>query len=134
MSDGGAGEVRGVVVAHAGLAGALVTAVRQIAGLQEGALAALSNEGLGPDGIRDAIAEMLGPDGPAVIFTDLREGSCGIAAQRLCTDRPDRVVVTGVNLPMLLDFAMKRYLPLEDLVPRLVDRGRGAVQALPERD
>lgn len=130
MSDGG---VRGVVVAHAGLAGALVAAVRDIAGLDEDALRPLSNEGLAPDGIRDAIAAALGDHGPAVVFTDLREGSCGIAAQRLCVDRPDHVVVTGVNLPMLLDFAMKRHLPLEDLVHRLVDRGRGAIQALPER-
>ncbi len=126
-------QIRGVVVAHSGLANGLVEAVQQIAGLEPDALVPLSNEGLGPDGIRDRLAELLPGDGPAVIFTDLREGSCGIAAQRLCVDRPDHVVVTGVNLPMLLDFAMKRYLPLDELVERLVDRGRSAVQALPER-
>lgn len=123
--------IRGVVVAHSGLARGLVDAVEQIAGLDVDALRPFSNDGLGPDAIRDGLAELLGDAGPAVIFTDLREGSCGIAAQRLCVDRPDHVVVTGVNLPMLLDFAMKRHLPLRDLVPRLVDRGRSAVQALP---
>lgn len=126
--------VRGVVVAHAALAQGLVDAVRRIAGTEEEALVPLSNEGLGTDAIRDRLAEILTGGGPAVIFTDLREGSCGIAAQRLCIDRADHVVVTGVNLPMLLDFAMKRHLPLDDLVERLVDRGRAAVQALPERE
>lgn len=125
--------VRGVVVAHSGLASGLVAAVRDIAGLDAEALVPLSNEGLGPDAIRDRLAELLPGDGPAVIFSDLREGSCGIAAQRLCVDRPDHIVVTGVNLPMLLDFSMKRHLPLHELVERLVDRGRNAVQALPER-
>lgn len=126
--------IRGVVVAHSALAGALVAAVRSIAGLEAEALQPLSNEGMAPDAIRDALAGMLDDTGPAIIFTDLREGSCGIAAQRLCVDRADHVVITGVNLPMLLDFAMKRHLPLQDLVERVVDRGRSAVQALPERD
>lgn len=128
------GLVRGVVVTHAGLGQALVEAVTRIAGLEADALLAVSNEGMGPDGIREALDRALGGEGPAVIFTDLRQGSCGIAAQRLCIDRPDYVVVTGVNLPMLLDFAMKRHLPLPDLVERIVDRGRSAVQALPERE
>ena len=125
--------IRGVVVAHSALAEALAGAVQSIAGLEPGALQPLRNEGLAPDAIRDALDELLAGAGPAIIFTDLREGSCGIAAQRLCVDRPDHVVITGVNLPMLLDFAMKRHLPLGDLVERLVDRGRSAVQALPER-
>ncbi len=127
------GLIRGVVVAHSSLANGLVEAVGQIAGVGDEALTPLSNDGLGPDAIRDRLAELLDDGRPAVIFTDLREGSCGIAAQRLCKDRSEYVVLTGVNLPMLLDFAMKRHLPMEDLVSRLVDRGRNAVQALPER-
>jgi mannose/fructose-specific phosphotransferase system component IIA len=126
--------VRGVVVAHSAVAEALVEAVRRIAGTDEQALLPMSNEGLAPDAVRDRLAEILPADGPAIIFSDLREGSCGIAAQRLCVTREDHVVITGVNLPMLLDFAMKRHLPLADLVERVVDRGRTAVQALPERD
>ena len=126
--------VRGVVVAHSSLAHGLVDAVRAIAGLEPDALQPLSNDQLAPDAIRDRLLEVLGDRGPTIIFTDLREGSCGIAAQRACVDQPDQVVLTGVNLPMLLDFAMKRHLPLEDLLERLVDRGRNAVMALPERE
>lgn len=131
MSEPG---VRGVVVAHSDVARALVEAVQRIAGSDDAVLVPLSNEGLGPDGIRDRLAELLSDGSPAVIFSDLREGSCGIAAQRLCVEHPAHVVITGVNLPMLLDFVMKRHLPLQELVVRLVERGRGAVQALPERE
>ena len=42
MSDG----VRGLVVAHAGIASGLVEAVRQISGAEEAALGAVSNAGI----------------------------------------------------------------------------------------
>jgi len=123
--------LRGVVVAHGDLADALIRAVERIAGPADGALVSLSNEGLGPEGIRERLTELVG-DGPAVVFTDLREGSCGLAARQVCTGRPGHVVVTGANLPVLLDFVMKRHLPLDELVKRLVERGRNSIGATPE--
>jgi mannose/fructose-specific phosphotransferase system component IIA len=129
MSDG---EVRGIVVAHSELARALITAVESIAGTTEGALVPLSNDGLGPEAIRERLDELAG-DGPAIVFADLREGSCGLAARAVCMgDGPRRALVTGVNLPVLLDFVMKRHLPLDDLVARLVERGRAAITSAPE--
>lgn len=125
--------IRGVVVTHASLARALIEAVDRIVGLDEGALLALSNEGLGPADIRDRLAELVGP-GPAILFTDLREGSCGMAAQHLCLQNPDQVLITGVNLPMLLDFALNRDRPLDELVQHVLTRARDAIQRFPERD
>lgn len=123
MSDGG---VRGIVVAHSDLARALIGAVERIAGV-DGALVALSNEGLGPDELRQRLDELAG-EGPSIVFADLREGSCGLVARQVCEGRsPRRALITGVNLPVLLDFAMKRHLPLDELVPRLVDRGRASI-------
>ncbi|HUG39131.1 MAG TPA: hypothetical protein VMM12_01535 [Longimicrobiales bacterium] len=124
MSEGG---VRGIVVAHSDLAVALIQAVERIAGAEEGALVPLSNEGLGPEAICARLDELAG-DGPAIVFADLREGSCGMAARRVCLGSgPARGLITGVNLPVLLDFVMKRHLPLEELVPRLVERGRASI-------
>lgn len=123
MSDDG---IRGVVVAHSALAGALIGAVERIAGAEDGALVPLSNEGLGPEAIRQKLDELVG-DGPAIVFADLREGSCGMAARQVCLGGPTRALITGVNLPVLLDFVMKRHLPLDELVPRLVERGRAAI-------
>lgn len=121
--------VRGVVVAHADLARALIAAVDRIVGLDDGVLVPLSNEGLGPDEMRERLAEAAG-DGPAIFFTDLREGSCGMAARRTCLGRSDQILVTGVNLPMLLDFAMNRHLPLGALSDRLVDRAQRAIERI----
>ena len=126
MSDGG---VRGIVVAHSELARALIGAVQRIAGADEGALVALSNEGLGPEAIRERLDELVG-QGPAIVFADLREGSCGMAARQVCLGSgAGRALITGVNLPVLLDFVMKRHLPLDELVPRLVERGRAAISS-----
>lgn len=124
---------RGVIVAHSDLARALVSAVERIAGIDEDVLVAVSNEGLGPNGLRERLDEVLGED-PGIVFADLREGSCGAAGRQVCLGGGPRALVTGVNLPMLLDFVMKRHLPLPELVARVADRGRGAIGTLAEGD
>jgi mannose/fructose-specific phosphotransferase system component IIA len=123
MSEGG---VRGLVVAHASIAAGLVEGVRQIAGVPEEVLLPLSNIGCGPDALRQRLEEALG-SGPAVVFTDLGSGSCAFAARRVALERPDTAVVTGVNLPILLDFVFHRDLSLPELVERLVEKGRAGV-------
>lgn len=118
--------VRGIVVAHSDLARGLIGAVQRIAGEEEGVLVALSNEGLGPDEMRERL-DALAADGPAIVFADLREGSCGMAGRKACMTEGQRALITGVNLPILLDFVMNRHRPLDELVERLVDRGRSAI-------
>jgi mannose/fructose-specific phosphotransferase system component IIA len=105
---------------------AMVEAVRAIAGDRADALHPLSNDGKGPAQlVRDLDAAM--GEGPVVVFVDLRAGSCGMAALSSCRDRSRRVVVCGVNLPMLLDFVFHLDLPLDDLVARVVEKGRAAI-------
>jgi N-acetylgalactosamine PTS system EIIA component len=125
MSESG---LRGVVVGHGELAAGLVSAVVRIAGIEDGVLTPVSNEGLGPEAIRDEVDAILG-DAPGVVFSDLREGSCGLAGRKACLGRTDRVLITGVNLPMLLEFAVHRDIPLNELAPRLAERGRTAVES-----
>lgn len=121
--------VRGVVVGHGGLAAGLVDAVRQISGVEEDVLIPLSNRGLSPEGMAREIEARLGR-GPVILFTDLPSGSCCFAARRLCAARADLVVITGVNLPLLLDFVMHRDRPVDELVGRLVERGRAAIECV----
>lgn len=120
-------------MAHADLARALIEAVDRIVGLDQGALTSVSNEGLGPDEMRERLTAAAG-SGPAIFFTDLREGSCGMAARRTCLGRSDQILVTGVNLPMLLDFAMNRHLPLDALTDRVVDRAQRAIERIDPAD
>ena len=120
--------IRGVVVAHGPMATAMVDAVRRIAGDRADALVPVSNDGKGPDELRNELETLVG-DERAVVFTDLLAGSCGMAAMSSCRNRERRAVVAGVNLPMLLDFVFHRELPLEEVVERVVEKGRKAIEA-----
>ncbi len=124
-------SARGIVVAHGSMAAGLIDAVRRIAGTAADALAPVSNEGLSPQELRAIIGEIAGQDdAPVVVFADMFAGSCGMAAFSSCRDAQQRSVVCGVNLPILLDFVFHRELPLTELVPRLLDKGRAAVRPL----
>jgi len=120
-------EVRGIVVAHARLAEALVDTVERISGLG-GGLLAVSNEGLGPERLREALRDAIAGE-PAILFVDLASGSCGIAGLGLSHEGGDVAVVTGANVPMLLDFVFHRTLPLEELAIRVRDKARAGIRA-----
>lgn len=128
MSDGR--DTIGIIVAHGELAHGLVDAVRQIVGEGADALIPLSNRGLSPDAIAAKIVELAGGR-RTVIFTDLQSGSCAFAARRLCQQYSALVVVSGVNLPMLLDFVLHRDMAVAELVPRVLDKGRMAIGSSP---
>jgi len=120
------GSVVGVVVAHDGVAAALVRAVERISGV-EGALREVSNEGCSPEELRGRLEEAAG-DGPALLFVDLASGSCAFAARQVARPRPNLAVVTGASLPMLLDFVFHREMELEALAERVADKGRVATR------
>jgi PTS system mannose-specific IIB component len=123
--------VRGVLLAHGLMGRGMADAVQRISGLDQEALHPISNDGMSPQALQEELDRLLG-DGPAVIFTDLPSGSCALAAQVCCRKRRDRFVVFGVNLPMLLDFVFNRHLPPQELVPRLLERGRKSLRSAPE--
>ncbi|WP_420634629.1 PTS sugar transporter subunit IIA [Candidatus Palauibacter sp.] len=120
-------RVRGVVVSHADLARALVSAVETISGVT-GVLRPVSNEGLGPDTLRDTLSEAAA-DVDTILFVDIAGGSCGMAGLRLVRETRRAACITGVNLPMLLDFVFHREMPLDALVPRLIRKGQSGQQA-----
>lgn len=127
MSDAG---VRGIVIAHGDMAAGLVDAVKRIAGISGDFLLPLSNRGLGPDALAQQV-RALATDAPTIVFTDLQSGSCGFAARRCVQELPSVVVISGVNLPILLEFVMRRQLPLVELVPFLLAKGRSAINCSP---
>jgi len=123
--------VLGVVLAHGEMARGLVDAVSRIAGMERTAMVAVSNEGRSPEKLEEEIDGMIG-DRPAVIFTDMHTGSCALVARLACREHRDRAILFGTNLAMLLDFVFHRDLPLRELVPRLLAKGRESVRSLPE--
>ncbi len=129
----GAGA-RGLVVGHGTMASGMVDAVRHIAGVADDVLVGLSNEGKGPDALKDEIGR-LGGDGTVIVFTDMHAGSCAMAARVASRSGGRRAVICGVNLPMLLEFVFHRNDPLDQLVPRLVEQGKSSITAhMPNAD
>jgi mannose/fructose-specific phosphotransferase system component IIA len=129
MSEGEG--ARGIVVAHGNMAEGLVDAARKISGVEDGVLIPVSNQGKSPPALQEEIDRLL-EEGAAVVFTDLPSGSCALAARMCCRAHPSQALITGVNLPILLDFLFNRHLPMTELVPRLVSKGIGSVQSVPE--
>ena len=119
-------ELRGVVVCHAAMAGAVVQAAEQISGV-DGALVPVSNTGCDRDTLEERVLAAVDKH-PAVVFVDLASGSCLIAVlKRLRADQSVRVV-TGVNLAMLVDFVFHRSLSPEEAASRAVAIGQASIR------
>jgi mannose/fructose-specific phosphotransferase system component IIA len=122
----------GIIVTHAGLAESLRAAAARIAGDVTG-IEVVSNEGLGAEPLLAEIRAALqrGPDGDVIVFTDMGGGSCTTAVQMVLREFPRVRLVTGVNLPMLVDFVLRRgEMDLDSMVARLVQRGQISIQEL----
>jgi PTS system N-acetylgalactosamine-specific IIA component len=120
--------VRALVAAHGSLAAGLVSAVEQITG-RGGVFLPLSNSQLGLGDIQELIARTLDESSARVIFTDLPAGSCTMAARRLMRIRPGVILVTGANLPLLLDFAMQDDVDPVVAAQTALERGRTSMVA-----
>jgi mannose/fructose-specific phosphotransferase system component IIA len=117
---------RGVIVSHAAVAQALLSAVAAITGVSD-ALVAVSNDGCDSGALAARLARAIG-DQPTVLFVDLPGGSCLTSAVRLARGKSDVAVVTGVNLAMLLDFVFHRDVPPAEAARRAVDAGSKAIR------
>ena len=117
----------GVVLAHADLARAFVSAVAAIAGDEHG-LVPVSNDGCDRAALHARLDAAIAGHA-AVIFADLPGGSCAFGGAAYMRDHANVRVVTGVNLAMLLDFAFRRAATPDQAAARAVETGRHAVSA-----
>lgn len=118
-----------VLVTHAGLAGALRASAEMIVGT----LDCCTSVEVAPDERADAImarvvaaVEAVSADG-AVIMTDLFGGTPSNMAMSFLKEGKVEVL-TGVNLPMVIEFCSKRErLPLVELAAELQRCGREGI-------
>lgn len=123
--------VNAVMVTHGSLGAELIRTAEAILGPQEG-VGFVSNTGSSLEEISEQVRSLLSEAGEAVfLFVDLLGGSCSHACQHIRRLHPEAVIITGVNLPMLLDFFVNRdRVPLDQLVQRLVTKAREGIRCL----
>ena len=118
-----------LLVMHSDLANALLRAAEKVYGPVEG-VEVLSNEGLSREALEQAIAvRFQNREEGGLVLTDFWGGSCHICGVAAARGHGDVVVVTGINLPVLLDYLHNRdeYGALA-LADRLMRKGRDSIR------
>lgn len=126
MSDDADVILRALVAGHGDFAAGLVSAVEAITGRGE-VFVPIQVRGLCGDDIQKLLRERLEESGAQVIFTDLTAGSCTMAARKVLRDMPGCVLVAGVNLPMLLEFALSSNPSGPAAAAAAAEKGRQSV-------
>ncbi len=117
-------RVPALLITHADLAEALVRAAEKVYGPIED-VDRLSNEGLSRVALEREIVERVEkwPHG-GIVLIDFWGGSCFTCGMSAARGR-EVVVVTGVNLPALLDFLHNRdSYPVVELAERIRSKGQ----------
>ena len=97
-----------LLIMHADLAAAMVRAAERIYGAIDG-LEVLSNEGHSRQSLEDEIERRVeGWSQGGLILTDFWGGSCHVCGAAASRGHGEVVVVTGVNLPMVIDYLHNR--------------------------
>ena len=122
-------RVPALIVTHADLAQALVRAAERVVGSIED-VTLLSNEGLSRDDLQDAIEACVKDwSEGGLLLTDFWGGSCHTCGSAAARRHGEVVIVTGINLPLLLDYLHNRdRLSVPDLAERLQQKGRDSIR------
>jgi mannose/fructose-specific phosphotransferase system component IIA len=122
-------RVPALLVMHADLAAALLRAAEALYGPVED-VAVLSNEGLSRDDLERAIdAQVSSWAHGGLVLTDVWGGSCHQCGASAARGRGEVVVVTGLNLPTLIDYLHNRdQYAVNDLAERLLKKGQDSIR------
>jgi PTS system mannose-specific IIA component len=126
-----------LVVSHGALAEGMLDAMQMITGPQEKVLALGLKETEAPEDLIDRIREAADAldDGDGVlIMVDLYGATPFNSSSRLFMESSHSIeVVTGVNLPMLVEIVMSREgVSLADLLQQAYQAGQGGIKLLPD--
>ncbi len=126
-----------LVVSHGALAEGLVDAMRMITGEQEKVIPLGLLESESPEDLIDRLKEVVdqNDDGDGVlIMTDLYGASPFNSSARLYLESKKKIeVITGVNLPMLVEIIVSREgRDLESLLESAYQAGLEGIKKLPE--
>lgn len=125
-------KVIGIIVTHGRLAEELIRTAELIVGNIEDCYA-ISGSVLSDEGVVKRIREIIDKSGSSrlLLFVDHYGGSCCINCVRAVEDVNGVKVISGVNLPLLLDFASKRnIMEFDEMVKRIIDRGKESIKVV----
>ncbi len=122
--------IHGILLTHGNLGEAFVKTAERIIGPVK-SLSNISSTGMSPKDLKMHLEKMVQNDdeknSTCLIFVDLKGGHPWHVACRIVRENPNVSVISGVNLPMLLSFLIKREnLSLSELLQQLkTDAHRG---------
>ena len=121
-------RVPALIVMHADLAAALLRAAATVYGPVDD-VDVLSNEGLSRADLEHAIVERVSRwTGGGLVLTDFWGGSCHMSSAIAARGRSVQVL-TGLNLPTLIDFLHNRdTLNVDALAERLLKKGQESIR------
>ena len=121
-----------VIVAHGGLAREYLAAVEHVVGKQSG-MRAISIEDDHDRAAKQAeicgAADSVDLGSGVVVVTDMFGGSPSNLSLMACCG-PDRRIIYGANLPMLIKLAKSRDVPVAEAVSAALDAGRKYINSL----
>lgn len=121
-----------VIVAHGGLAREYLSAVEHIVGQQGGMRAIAIEDGHDRSAKQAEIcaaADAVDGGAGVVVVTDMFGGSPSNLSLRACV-APDRRILYGANLPMLIKLAKSRRLGVDQAVASALESGRKYIDSL----
>ena len=122
-------RIPALLVTHADLAAALLRAAEKVYGPVEG-VDVLSNEGLSRDALEAEINRRVSawPKG-GLVLTDIPGGSCHLCGVSATRGHAEVALVTGLNLPILLDYLHNReQFETGALAERLQKKGQDSIR------
>ncbi|MEQ1834465.1 MAG: hypothetical protein ABL977_15575 [Candidatus Eisenbacteria bacterium] len=122
-------RVPALIVTHADLSQALVRAAEKVVGAIDDVVL-LSNEGLSRADLEAAIETRVQDWAHGgLLLTDFWGGSCHTCGASAARRHGELVIVTGINLPLLLDYLHNRdKLGVGELAERLQQKGRDSIR------
>ncbi|MEP6835831.1 MAG: hypothetical protein ABJB74_20755 [Gemmatimonas sp.] len=122
---------RVVIAGHGSFATGIISAVEQISGKGD-LFVPVSSIGLRGVDIDVVLLQTLNDHHSNILFTDLPAGSCTMSARRLQRSRPGLVLVTGVNLGTVLEFAFRSADASDvDAAKMAIEKGRATMSVFP---
>ncbi len=124
-----------ILVSHGYFAKGAVDAAEMILGKQEDIISISVLPGMDLGQVKDNILKALDElkcERGVLIITDIIGGTPSNAAAIIAAKRDDILVLTGLNMPMLLEFLSNREITLNDIPNKICKIGKENILSLSE--